>query len=290
MPKLALIQLEASDDPSKNIENTKLAIQRAADGGAQIVCTQELFNTLYFCDKQDEENFDLAVEIPGKMTAEFSELAKSLNIVIVASTFEKRAKGIYHNTAFVIDADGTYLGKYRKMHIPQDPCFEEKFYFTPSDDGYRVFDTKFGKLGVLICWDQWYPEAARLTALMGAELLIYPTAIGWLEEDDADTRKKQYEAWQTIQRSHAIANGCFVAAINRCGKEAVTEFWGQSFVADTFGKVIAEGAVDEEAIVYADLDFSEMDTQRCIWPFFRDRRVDSYGGITKRFLDDQHGK
>jgi N-carbamoylputrescine amidase len=290
MPKIALLQLEASEDTTENMNKTKLAIERAAEGGAQIVCTQELFNTLYFCDKQDGENFNLAVEIPGEMTTEFSELAKRLKVVIVVSTFEKRAKGIYHNTAFVIDADGSYMGKYRKMHIPQDPCFEEKFYFTPSDDGYRVFDTQFGKLGVLICWDQWYPEAARLTALMGAEILIYPTAIGWLEEDDADTRKKQYEAWQTIQRSHAIANGCFVAAINRCGKEAVTEFWGQSFVADAFGKVIAEGAVDEETIVYADLDFSEMDAQRCIWPFFRDRRVDSYGGITKRFLDDHHGK
>lgn len=290
MPRIALLQLEASADPSENIKNTKFAVQRAAEGGAQIICTQELFNTLYFCDKQDHDCFNLAVEIPGNLTEEFSKLAKELNVVIVVSTFEKRTKGIYHNTAFVIDADGTYLGKYRKMHIPQDPCFEEKFYFTPSDDGYRVFDTQYGKLGVLICWDQWYPEAARLTALMGAEILIYPTAIGWLGEDGADTRQKQLEAWQTIQRSHAVANGCYVAAINRCGKEAQTEFWGNSFMADPFGKVIAAGSENEETIVYADIDFAAIDEQRCIWPFLRDRRVDSYGGITKRFIDDNHGK
>ncbi len=290
MPRIALLQLEASQNPAENIAHTMAAIERAAEGGAQIICTQELFNTLYFCDKQDHDHFGLAEEIPGKLTEDFAEVAQRLNVVIMVSTFEKRAAGIYHNTAFVVDADGAYLGTYRKMHIPQDPCFEEKFYFTPSDDGYRVFDTKYGKLGVLICWDQWYPEAARLTALMGAEILIYPTAIGWLEEDDADMRKKQLGAWQTIQRSHAIANGCFVAAINRCGREAQTEFWGNSFVADPFGKVIAAGAENEEAIVYADIDFSEIDEQRCIWPFLRDRRIDSYGGITKRYIDDGHGK
>jgi len=285
MPRIALLQLEATEDRVQNINNTKRAIERAVDAGAQIVCTQELFNTLYFCNKQDASAFDQAVEIPGDLTKEFSTLAAELNVVIVVSTFEKRAKGIYHNTAFVMDADGSYLGKYRKMHIPQDPGFEEKFYFTPSEDGYRVFDTKYGKLGLLIGWDQWYPEAARINALMGADILIYPTAIGWLDGDDQQARSTQFEAWLTIQKSHAIANGCYLAAINRCGKEGKTEFWGSSFVADPFGNVIAEGTEEDETIVYADIDFPEIDSQRCIWPFFRDRRVSSYKGITERFLD-----
>ena len=286
MPRIALLQLESSDDPAQNIKNTMRAIERAVDAGAQIVCTQELFNTHYFCNKQDASAFDLAVEIPGALTDELSSLAAELNVVIVASSFEKRAKGIYHNTAFVIDADGSYMGKYRKMHIPQAPGLWEKFYFTPGDDGYRVFDTKYGKLGVLISWDQWYPEAARINALKGADILIYPTSIGWLDDEDQEKRSTQFEAWQTVQQSHAIANGCYLAAINRCGKEGNTEFWGSSFVANPFGKIIAEGMEEEESIVYADVDFPEIDSQRCLWPFFRDRRAQSYVGISERFLDE----
>ncbi len=286
MPRIALLQLESSEDPQQNIKNTKLAISRAVDNGAQIVCTQELFNTPYFCNKQDAKAFDFASEIPGDITKEFSILAQELKVVIVASSFEKRAKGIYHNTAFTIDADGTYLGKYRKMHIPQAPGFWEKFYFTPSTDDYKVFDTKYGKIGVLIGWDQWYPEAARINSLMGADILIYPTSNGWLEEDSQDKRNTQLEAWQTIQKSHSIANGCFLATINRCGKEGKTEFWGSSFIANPFGKIIAQGGEEDQTIVYADINYPEIDSQRCIWPFFKDRRAKSYSNITERFLDE----
>lgn len=287
MPRIALIQLSASTDRATNIAKTHEAITRAADSGAQIICTQELFDTRYFCTTQSNEPFNHAESVPGPLTGQHQDLAAELGVVIVASGFEKRANGIYHNTAWVIDADGKYLGKYRKNHIPQDPGFEEKYYFTPSEDGYKVFDTKFGKLGVLICWDQWYPEAARVNALMGAEILIYPTAIGWLEDEVGDIGDAQHDAWRTMMRSHAIANGCYVAAVNRTGIEGRTEFWGQSFVCDHFGKIIDTAPEDEEHILYADIDLEAIQDHRCTWPFFRDRRIDTYGSITKRFVDEE---
>lgn len=290
MPRIALLQLQSEDNPTDNIEKTIKSIEKAANAGAQIICTQELCNTRYFCNEQNPEHFELAEAIPGKLTKKFSKIAEEHGIVIVVSTFEKHTYGLYYNTAFVIDANGTYLGKYRKMHIPQDPGFEEKYYFTPSDDGFRIFNTQFGKLGVLICWDQWYPEAARLCSLKGAQILIYPTAIGWLQSEKGEVGYGQLDAWVTIQRSHAIANGNFVAAINRIGKEADTEFWGSSFVANPFGKIIAKAPEDQEIIIYADLDYSNIDEQRITWPFFRDRRIEHYADITKRSLldDDSH--
>ncbi len=239
MPKIALIQLAADAEPAVNKERTEAAIRRAAAGGAQIICTQELFTTEYFCRTEECDLFDLAEAIPGELTAAHQKLAAELGVVIVASGFEKRATGLYHNTAWVIDADGTYMGMYRKMHIPQDPGFEEKFYFTPGDLGYKAFDTKFGRIGVLICWDQWYPEAARLTAMQGAEILFYPTAIGWLPEEKPLLGAQQHCAWETVQRGHAVANGCYVCAVNRVGTEGESEFWGQSFVADYYGQIIA---------------------------------------------------
>ena len=286
MPRIALLQLSASQDRSTNIAKTTEAITRAADGGAQIICTQELFDTTYFCATQSKDPFDHAQPVPGPLTEQHQKLAEELGVVIVASGFEKRTTGIYHNTAWVIDADGSYLGKYRKTHIPQDPGFEEKYYFTPSEDGYKVFDTKFGKLGVLICWDQWYPEAARITALMGAEILIYPTAIGWLEDEVGEIGDGQHDAWLTMMRSHAIANGCFVAAINRTGIEEKTEFWGQSFVCDQFGKIMDTAPEDSEHILYADIDLENIQDHRCTWPFFRDRRIDTYGEVIQRFIDE----
>lgn len=291
MPRIALLQLTAYAEPDKNIEKTAKAIREAAAGGAQIICTQEMFTTEYFCVTQDTANFDLANPIPGPLTECHQALAKELGVVIVASGFEKRATGLYHNTAWVVDADGSYLGHYRKMHIPQDPGFEEKFYFTPGDTGFRCFHTRFGKIGVLICWDQWYPEAARLTALRGAEILIYPTAIGWLPEEknlpsgQSTLGESQHHAWQSVQCGHAVANGCYVCAINRTGTEGSTQFWGQSFVSNHYGQVIQRAAIDSEEILYADLDLQALEDHRRIWPFFRDRRIDAYDGITQRFLD-----
>ena len=265
-------------------------IRQAAAQGAQIVCLQELFTSLYFCDVEDHDNFQLAEPIPGPSTEALQPLAKELNVVIIASLFEKRAEGLYHNTTAVIDADGSYLGKYRKMHIPDDPAYYEKFYFTPGDLGYKVWKTKYATIGVLICWDQWYPEAARITALMGAEILFYPTAIGWATSQEETTNVEQYNAWQTIQRSHAVANGCYVAAPNRIGHEAPDggpglEFWGQSFVADPSGEIIARASVDQEEVLVVEVDLEKVDTQRTHWPFLRDRRIDSYGEIVKRFID-----
>lgn len=284
MPKIALLQLAADENPLINKQLTEAAIREAASHGAQIICTQELFTTQYFCRTEETSFFDLAEELPGELTRQHQDLAKELGVVLVASGFERRAPGLYHNSAWVIDADGTFLGLYRKMHIPQDPGFEEKFYFTPGDTGYKAWDTKHGKIGVLICWDQWYPEAARLTAMQGAEIIFYPTAIGWLPEEKPMLGEAQYCAWETVQRGHAVANGCYVAAINRTGMEGETEFWGQSFVSDFYGQIMVKAPVDKASIVYADCDLKALEEHRRIWPFFRDRRIDSYGDITKRWL------
>ncbi|MDH3067642.1 carbon-nitrogen hydrolase [Akkermansia sp. N21169] len=283
MPKVALIQLSADESPAVNKARTEDAIRQAAANGAQIICTQELFTTQYFCRTEDCEFFDLADPLPGPLTEAHQSLAAELGVVIVASGFEKRATGLYHNTAWVIDADGSFLGLYRKMHIPQDPGFEEKFYFTPGDLGYKAFKTKFGTIGVLICWDQWYPEAARLTALEGAEILFYPTAIGWLPEEKPLLGEAQHCAWETVQRGHAVANGCYVCAINRVGTEGNSEFWGQTFISDFYGQIIAKAPVSEETILYADIDLKALEDHRRIWPFFRDRRIETYGGITRRW-------
>lgn len=283
MPKVALIQLSADESPAVNKARTEDAIRQAAANGAQIICTQELFTTQYFCRTEDCEFFDLADPLPGPLTEAHQSLAAELGVVIVASGFEKRATGLYHNTAWVIDADGSFLGLYRKMHIPQDPGFEEKFYFTPGDLGYKAFKTKFGTIGVLICWDQWYPEAARLTALEGAEILFYPTAIGWLPEEKPLLGEAQHCAWETVQRGHAVANGCYVCAINRVGTEGNSEFWGQTFISDFYGQIIAKASVSEETILYADIDLKALEDHRRIWPFFRDRRIETYGGITRRW-------
>ena len=284
--RIGLIQVRDQGSAEANLAYTLDRIRQAAAGGAQIICTQELFTTSYFCRTQDPALFDLAESVPGPTTDALATLAAELGVVIIGSLFERRAAGVYHNTAAVIDADGSYLGKYRKMHIPQDPGFEEKFYFTPGDLGYKVWDTHFGKISVLICWDQWYPEAARLAALAGAEILFYPTAIGWLPEEKAELGSAQHTAWETVQRGHAVANGCYVAAVNRTGTEGDTEFWGQSFVADFYGQIIERAPVDAEAIILADCDLNALEQMR-IWPFFRDRRIDSYDGVTRRMIDDE---
>ena len=272
-----------------NLLKAIAGIRDAAAKGAQIVCLQELFTSLYFCDVEDYENFKLAEAIPGPTTDALSKVAEELKVVIIASLFEKRAQGIYHNTTAVIDADGKYLGKYRKMHIPDDPAFYEKFYFTPGDLGYKVFETKYAKLGVLICWDQWYPEAARLTALMGAEILFYPTAIGWATNQDEETNTEQYNAWQTIQRSHSVANGVHVVSVNRVGfeQDGKMKFWGGSFVSNPFGKLLYLASHDKEENAVVEIDTQQTDFYRTHWPFMRDRRIDSYQPITKRFIDDE---
>lgn len=284
--QFALIQLACSNDPVQNFEHTEKAIRQAAIQGAQVICLQELFQSTYFCFEENQDFFKLAEVIPGKTTDHLGTLAAELGVVIIASMFEKRAAGLFHNTTAVLDADGTYLGKYRKMHIPDDPGYYEKYYFTPGDLGYLVFDTKFAKIGVLICWDQWYPEAARLTALQGAEVLVYPTAIGWdLAETDGEINREQYQAWQTIQRSHAVANGIPVVSVNRVGVENGQQFWGGSFVANAFGRVIFQASHDQEEIAVVEVNVDSSEYYRRTWPFFRDRRIDSYGDITKRFID-----
>lgn len=284
--RIALVQGRDEGSPEANLAATTARIREAAAVGAQVICTQELFNLPYFCRQQAPELFDLAEPVPGPTTEALAALAGELGVVLIASLFERRAPGLYHNTAAVIDADGTYLGKYRKMHIPQDPGFEEKFYFTPGDLGYQVWETRFGKLGVLICWDQWYPEAARLAALAGAEILFYPTAIGWLPEEKAELGEAQHTAWETVQRGHAVANGCYVAAVNRVGTEGATEFWGQSFVSDFYGQVVARASVDTPEVLVADCDLDALEAMRRMWPFFRDRRIDSFGGLTRRMIDE----
>ncbi|MEI8142224.1 MAG: carbon-nitrogen hydrolase [Chitinophagia bacterium] len=287
--KVGLVQMSCTADVNANKAKAVTKIKDAAKQGAQIVCLQELYTSLYFCDVEAYENFKLAELIPGKTTDELALLAKELNIVIIASLFEKRAEGLYHNTTAVLDADGTYLGKYRKMHIPDDPAYYEKFYFTPGDLGYKVFKTKFATIGVLICWDQWYPEAARITSLMGAEMLFYPTAIGWATAQDEATNTEQYNAWQTIQRSHAVANGVPVISVNRVGLEqdGLMQFWGGSFVSNPFGTLLYKAAHDQEEIAVVDIDTEKSDIYRTHWPFLRDRRIDSYQPITQRYLDDE---
>jgi len=283
---VGLVQSRGFETKEESLAHHVDLIRTAAAKGAQIVCLQELFLTPYFCRTQDTDLFDLAETIPGPTTEALQPLAKELGVVIIASLFEKRGPGLYHNTAVIIDADGTLMGKYRKMHIPQDPGFEEKFYFTPGDLGYKVWDTKFGRIGVLICWDQWYPEAARLTALQGAQILFYPTAIGWLASEKATLGKAQHTAWETVQRGHAVANGCFVAAVNRAGIEGETEFWGQTFVANPYGEIIEKAAVSKEEVLIVPCDLKEVEDFRRIWPFFRDRRIDTYAPLTKRYLDE----
>jgi N-carbamoylputrescine amidase len=280
--------MSCTKDPVENLEKAVGKIQEAAKKGAQIVCLQELFRSLYFCDIEDYDHFKLAEAVPGPATDRLTAVAKELGVVIIASLFEKRTNGIYHNTTAVIDADGTYLGKYRKMHIPDDPSYYEKFYFTPGDLGYKVFKTKFATIGILICWDQWYPEAARITALMGAEILFYPTAIGWATAQDEATNSEQFNAWQTIQKSHAIANAVHVVSVNRVGFEqnGAMKFWGGSFVANPFGRVIYQASHDKEEVHVQELDLNKTDTYRTHWPFLRDRRIDSYQPITKRYIDE----
>ncbi|MFC6100084.1 carbon-nitrogen hydrolase [Olivibacter domesticus] len=283
--KIGTVQMSCVADKPTNLAKAIEQVKEAAKKGAQIICLQELFTSLYFCDEENYDNFALAESIPGPSTDALSNVAAEFNVVIVASLFEKRAQGLYHNTTAVLDADGTYLGKYRKMHIPDDPGFYEKFYFTPGDLGYKIFKTKYASIGVLICWDQWYPEAARITALMGAELLFYPTAIGWAVTQDAGTNTEQYNAWQTIQRSHAIANGIPVVSVNRVGEEAGVRFWGGSFISNPFGSLIYKASHDQEETVVTDVDLNQSDYYRSHWPFLRDRRIDSYHPITKRFID-----
>ena len=285
---VGLVQMSCSASKSENMQKAIAGIRQAAAQGAQIVCLQELFTSLYFCDVEDHDNFQLAEPIPGPSTEALQPLAKELNVVIIASLFEKRAEGLYHNTTAVIDADGSYLGKYRKMHIPDDPAYYEKFYFTPGDLGYKVWKTKYATIGVLICWDQWYPEAARITALMGAEILFYPTAIGWATSQEETTNVEQYNAWQTIQRSHAVANGVHVVSVNRVGFEqnGAMKFWGGSFVSNPFGTVLYQGSHDQEETKVLKIDLADSDRYRTHWPFLRDRRIDSYEPITKRYLDE----
>jgi N-carbamoylputrescine amidase len=287
--KLGLIQTACSADPDANLKRTLALADRAAQRGAQIICTQELFRSQYFCQSEDHKNFKLAEPIPGPTTDAFCKLAKKHKVVVIASLFEKRAAGVYHNTAAIIDADGSLLGIYRKMHIPDDPLYYEKFYFTPGDLGFKAWPTRYGKIGVLICWDQWYPEAARLTALQGAQILFYPTAIGWLPGEKKKYGERQHNSWETIQRSHAIANGCYVAVANRIGHEKLAgqgiEFWGQSFVAGTSGEILAKAGAAKEEILIVPVDLAKVDTARTHWPFLRDRRIDAYGNLTKRFVD-----
>ena len=284
--RIGLIQLTAEDTPAANVRKTLPRIEEAAAKGAKIIGLQEMFTTKYFCINQDPKNFDLAEPIEtGPSVTELAKAAKRLGVVIVAPLFEARGSEVYHNTAAVIDADGTVLGKYRKMHIPQDPGFEEKFYFTPGDLGFRTWKTAHGDIGVLICWDQWYPEAARLTALGGAQILFYPTAIGWLPEEKAALGHAQHNAWETVQRGHGVANGCYVAATNRVGTEGRTQFWGQSFVSDPYGEIVARASVEREEVLLADCDLVKQREFRRIWPFFRDRRIDAYGDLTRRLRD-----
>jgi N-carbamoylputrescine amidase len=285
---LGLVQMRCTADPEENLRTAIAGVAEAARKGAQIVCLQELFRSQYFCQTEDHANFELAEPVPGPTTERLVRVAKEHGVVIVASLFEKRAAGLYHNTAAIIDADGSYLGKYRKMHIPDDPNYYEKFYFTPGDLGFRSWNTKFARIGVLVCWDQWYPEAARLTALSGAEILFYPTAIGWHPSERAAHGEQQKAAWETIQRSHGIANGVYVCSVNRLGHEGEPggglEFWGGSFVSDPGGRVLVKGGLEEEVLT-ASIDLGKVDLSRTHWPFLRDRRIDAYGDICRRYLD-----
>lgn len=293
--KIALTQFAAAERPSDNLDRQLSMISEAAAKGAKIVCTQELFMSRYFCIDLDCKNFDLAEEVASSTLDKLRDSARKNDVVLVASLFERRAKGVFHNTAAVIDADGSFLGIYRKSHIPHDPCFEEKYYFTPGDTGYRSWRTKYGNIGVLICWDQWYPEAARLTALKGADIIFYPTAIGGLAEESAEEVASFHNAWQTVQCGHAVANGAYVAAANRVGIECGSrgnsiKFWGGSFCSNPYGEVVAKASPDLEEVLLADVDFKIVEEFRKTWPFFRDRRIDTYGGLAKRFGDEGQGE
>ncbi|HEY9124549.1 MAG TPA: carbon-nitrogen hydrolase [Bacteroidales bacterium] len=283
--KIGIIQTSCTANKEANINKAIGQIKKLASEGAQIICLQELFSTLYFCDIENHDNFALAETIPGPSTDIFSKVAAENKVVLIVSLFEKRTAGLYHNTAAVIDADGSILGIYRKSHIPDDPGFYEKFYFAPGDTGYKAFDTKYGRIGVLICWDQWYPEAARITSLMGAKVLFYPTAIGWELDTSAEINNEQYQAWQTIQRSHAIANGVHVVSVNRVGTESGTKFWGGSFVANPFGSLLYLGPHDKEESKVVEIDLDATENYRRVWPFLRDRRIDNYAPIINRFID-----
>jgi N-carbamoylputrescine amidase len=287
--KLGLIQMSCGVGVEENLQKALSLIGQAAQRGAQIICLQELFRSQYFCQKQEAVIFDFAESIPGPSTEALAAAARQHQVVIVGSLFERRDAGVYHNTAVVLDADGSLLGTYRKMHIPDDPLYYEKYYFTPGDQGYRSFDTRYGRIGVLVCWDQWYPEGARLTALQGAKVLFYPTAIGWHPAEKAQYGAAQHDAWRTIQRAHAIANGVYVAAVNRVGHEGPSEggleFWGSSFVSDPFGVVLGEASNHQEEILVVECDLAHLESVRRNWPFLRDRRIDSYDGLRKRYLD-----
>jgi N-carbamoylputrescine amidase len=294
---VAITQMAVGDDVNANLKNQARLIEQAAKQGAQIVCTQELFRSKYFCQLEDHRFFKLAETIPGPSTELFGKIAKKHKLVIIASLFEKRASGLYHNTAVVIETDGSIKGIYRKMHIPDDPLYYEKFYFTPGDTGFRAWDTTYGKIGVLICWDQWYPEGARLTALQGAEILFYPTAIGWHPKERELYGTAQHESWELIQRSHGVANGCYVCSPNRIGLEHVLDaegkpasedgivFWGQSFISGPDGQIVKKASVDKEEVIVQELDLDRVEFSRTHWPFLRDRRIDAYGNLTKRFVD-----
>lgn len=288
---IGLVQIGLNNSPEKNLEKSLLWVRNAAKQGAEVICLPELYSSFYFCQKEDTKYFTFAEELYSTSFKAFSALAKELKVVIIVPFFEKRAMGLYHNTAYIIDANGSEAGLYRKMHIPDDPLFYEKYYFTPGDIGFKAFQTKFGKIGTLICWDQWYPEGARLTSLQGAEVLFYPTAIGWHPSEKEQYGKKQFDAWQTVMRGHAVANGIFVAAVNRIGFEqpekdlAGLEFWGSSFIAGPQGEIIAQASVDKEEILLAEVDRLLMEDVRQNWPFLRDRRIDAYQDITKRFID-----
>jgi N-carbamoylputrescine amidase len=286
--KLGIVQMACSADRDANLAKALLKVREAALQGANIVCLQELFPSLYFCFEENYDFFNLAEPVPGPTTDLFAELARELDIVLVLSLFERRTRGVFHNTIAVVDAGGKYLGKYRKQHIPDDPGYYEKFYFSPGDGGYKVFDTKYARIGTLICWDQWYPEAARITSLMGAEILVYPTAIGWDVSQPDLLNRQQYEAWQTIQRAHAVANGVFVAAVNRTGREGGMQFWGGSFISGPFGQLLYRASHENEEIHVEELDLAAIDEVRVHWPFLRDRRIDTYKPILSRFLDEPH--
>jgi N-carbamoylputrescine amidase len=290
---VGLLQLGFSADVNENLKKAVSWVDKAAKKGAQVVCLPELFRTQYFCQKEDVSIFELAETIPGSSTEAMKKAAKKNKVVIVVPIFEKRAPGVYHNSAVIINSDGKVAGLYRKMHIPDDPAFYEKFYFTPGDLGFKSFDTNYGKIGTLICWDQWYPEGARLTALQGASILFYPTAIGWHPHEKEKYGKAQFESWQTVQRGHAIANGVYLAAVNRIGHEITVpgtpglEFWGSSFICDPQGVILAQGSLDKEEVVMAKIDLNHLEDIRRNWPFLRDRRIDAYGDIQKRFIDGE---
>ncbi|MBC8029338.1 MAG: carbon-nitrogen hydrolase [Pyrinomonadaceae bacterium] len=288
--KVGLIQMSCVPDPKANLKKAIDRIGDAAKKGAQIVCLQELFRSQYFCQTENIELFKLAEPIPGPTTEELGKVAQKLKVVVLASLFEKRAAGVYHNTAVIIDEKGKISGKYRKMHIPDDPLYYEKFYFTPGDLGFQTHDTKFCKVGALVCWDQWFPEAARLTALSGSELIFYPTAIGWLPDEDEEMNQAQHSAWETIQRAHAIANGVYVVVVNRVGREGKLNFWGQSFVADPFGRIIAKASSDKEEVLVVECDLDKIEETRQNWPFLRDRRIDFYAPLSSRMIDTASAK